>query len=143
MRVCGVYTVYISVCMLWMSLDLGEASDVRSLASSFYHVSRRRLSFISGPELPAQGPHAHRRPSKTPSKELLEAALSSPRGDDYHSQIIRNHREKYRSPSDSEKQFQQLVGSLSHFAPRKAIEGRCHCKSRHEYIYAYITYSIS
>jgi len=43
-------------------------------------------------------------------------------GDDFHSQIIRNHKDKYRQSSQAEDLFKELVGSLEHFERKKGMD---------------------
>eukprot|EP00439_Symbiodinium_sp_Y106_P060580 s372_g8.t6 len=43
-------------------------------------------------------------------------------GDDYHSQVIRNHRDKYRRPEEAESSFLGLIQTLPYFDRKKGMD---------------------
>ncbi|CAJ1357417.1 unnamed protein product [Effrenium voratum] len=52
----------------------------------------------------------------------MHKGLTRIEGDDYHSQIIRNHKDKYRRPAEAEEQFQELLKSLPYLDRKKGMD---------------------
>eukprot|EP00913_Durusdinium_trenchii_P018267 g17162.t1 len=52
----------------------------------------------------------------------MHKGLTRIEGDDYHSQIIRNHKDKYRHPDQAEAQFQELLKSLKYFDRKQGMD---------------------
>lgn len=52
----------------------------------------------------------------------MHKGLTRIEGDDYHSQIIRNHKDKYRRPDQAENKFQELLKSLKYFDRKQGMD---------------------